>query len=221
MISLDDYLASCEGDDKTIYYLSGDNPEKLRNNPQIEGFLSKNIDVLLFTDTVDDFWVNVNCNYKEAEIKSVTRSDIDLNNATDVKEDKDSDKPVEKGHEALVKYFKESLGTLVKEVKISKKLASTPACLAVADGSMDIRMERYLIEQKQLVGASAKILEINPNHHIIKKISLEIDDKNKDEQNKDLIHLLYDQACIIEGEPVYDVSAFSKRLNSLFEKLAL
>jgi len=221
MISLDDYLASCEGDDKTIYYLSGDNPEKLRNNPQIEGFLSKNIDVLLFTDTVDDFWVNVNGNYKEAEIKSVTRSDIDLNNATDVKEDKDSDKPVEKGYEALVKYFKESLGTLVKEVKISKKLASTPACLAVADGSMDIRMERYLIEQKQLVGASAKILEINPNHHIIKKISLEIDDKNKDEQNKDLIHLLYDQACIIEGEPVYDVSAFSKRLNSLFEKLAL
>ncbi|MBA2629157.1 MAG: molecular chaperone HtpG [Rickettsiaceae bacterium] len=221
MISLDDYLASCEGDDKTIYYLSGDNPEKLRNNPQIEGFLSKNIDVLLFTDTVDDFWVNVNGNYKEVEIKSVTRSDIDINNATDVKEVKDSDKPVEKGHEALVKYFKESLGTLVKEVKISKKLASTPACLAVADGSMDIRMERYLIEQKQLVGASAKILEINPNHHIIKKISLEIDDKNKDEQNKDLIHLLYDQACIIEGEPVYDVSAFSKRLNSLFEKLAL
>ncbi|MCF8493976.1 MAG: molecular chaperone HtpG [Rickettsiaceae bacterium] len=221
MISLDDYLASCEGDDKTIYYLSGDNPEKLRNNPQIEGFLSKNIDVLLFTDTVDDFWVNVNSNYKEAEIKSVTRSDIDLNNATDVKEDKDSDKPVEKGYEALVKYFKESLGTLVKEVKISKKLASTPACLAVADGSMDIRMERYLIEQKQLVGASAKILEINPTYHIIKKISLEIDDKNKHEQNKDLIHLLYDQACIIEGEPVYDVSAFSKRLNSLFEKLAL
>ncbi len=221
MISLDDYLASCEGEDKTIYYLSGDNPEKLRNNPQIEGFLSKNIDVLLFTDTVDDFWVNVNGNYKEAEIKSVTRSDIDLNNATDVKEDKDANKPVEKGHEALVKYFKESLGTLVKEVKISKKLASTPACLAVADGSMDIRMERYLIEQKQLLGASAKILEINPNHHIIKKISLEIDDKNKDEENKELIHLLYDQACIIEGEPVYDVSAFSKRLNSLFEKLAL
>jgi molecular chaperone HtpG len=64
-------------------------------------------------------------------------------------------------------------------------------------------------------------LEINHTHHIIKKISLEIDDKNKDEQNKELIHLLYDQACIIEGEPVYDVSAFSKRLNSLFEKLAL
>ena len=222
MISLDDYLASYEGEDKTIYYLSGDNPEKLRNNPQIEGFLSKNIDVLLFTDTVDDFWVNVNGQYKEVEIKSVTRSDIDLNNSTDTSQEQDeSGNHIEEGHAALVKYFKESLGNLVKDVTISKKLASSPACLAVAGGSMDIRMERYLIEQKQLSSASAKILEINPNHHIIKKISQEIDDKNKDGQNKELVHLLYDQACIIEGEPVYDVSAFSKRLNSLLEKVEL
>ena len=223
MISLDDYLASCEGEDKTIYYLSGDNPEKLRNNPQIEGFLSKNIDVLLFTDTVDDFWVNVNGQYKEVEIKSVTRSDIDLSNSAGASQEQASEKSIEEDHVALVKYFKESLGNLVKDVTISKKLASSPACLAVADGSMDIRMERYLIEQKQLGSASAKILEINPNHHIIKKISQEIDDKSKDRQhkNKELVHLLYDQACIIEGEPVYDVSAFSKRFNSLLEKAEL
>ena len=223
MISLDDYLASCESEDKTIYYLSGDNPEKLRNNPQIEGFLSKNIDVLLFTDTVDDFWVNVNGQYKEVEIKSVTRSDIDLSNSAGASQEQASEKSIEEDHVALVKYFKESLGNLVKDVTISKKLASSPACLAVADGSMDIRMERYLIEQKQLGSASAKILEINPNHHIIKKISQEIDDKSKDRQNKnkELVHLLYDQACIIEGEPVYDVSAFSKRFNSLLEKAEL
>jgi molecular chaperone HtpG len=219
MISLDDYIASCSGEDKTIYYLSGDNPEKLRNNPQIEGFLSKNIDVLLFTDTVDDFWVNVNGIYKEVEIKSVTRSDIDINKSKDDDKEKSTEDHKDEDNTALIKYFKDSLGTLVKDVKISKKLESSPACLSVADGSMDIRMERYLIEQKQLAGASAKILEINPNHHVIKKISQEIDDKSKEAQNKELIHLLYDQACIIEGEPVYDVSAFSKRLNSLLEKI--
>ena len=68
MISLDNYIENCTSEDKTIYYLSGDDPEKLRSNPQIEGFLKKGIDVLLFTDTVDDFWVNVNGNYKEVEI---------------------------------------------------------------------------------------------------------------------------------------------------------
>lgn len=219
MISLDDYIANCkEEGGKTIYYLSGDDPEKLRNNPQIEGFLKKGIDVLLFTDTVDDFWVNVNRNYKEFEIKSVTRSDINLNEKTDSAEDK---KDSDQNNEPLVNYFKESLGSLVKDVKLSKKLTSSPACLSVAEGSMDIRMERYLIEQKQLATASAKILEINPGHKIVMKIANELAQKDKDEENKQLVHLLYDQACIIEGEPVSDVGAFSKRLNLLLERIEL
>ena len=86
---------------------------------------------------------------------------------------------------------------------------------------MDIRMERYLIEQKQLAGASAKILEINPSHKIVIKIANEVAQKSKDEENKQLVHLLYDQACIIEGEPVADAGAFSKRLNLLLEKVDL
>ncbi len=220
MISLDDYIQNCKDEEKTIYYLSGDDPEKLRNNPQIEGFLKKGIDVLLFTDTVDDFWVNVNGRYKDVEIKSVTRSDIDLNDKKDDKTSKDSKKE-SSSFESLIKYFKDTLGSLVKDVKISKKLTSSPACLVVADGSMDIRMERYLIEQKQLAGASAKILEINPDHKIVAKINNEIGKKDKDEENKELAHLLYDQACIIEGEPVADAGSFSKRLNILLEKVDL
>ncbi len=221
MISLDEYIENCKGGDKTIYYLSGNDPERLRNNPQIEGFLNRSIDVLLFTDTVDDFWVNVNGNYKEIEIKSVTRSDIDLGNKKEDKQSTKSKKEKKSSHDELIKYFKDSLGNLVKDVKISKKLASSPACLAVGDGAMDIRMERYLIEQKQLAGATAKILEINPNHKIVIKISNKIGEKIKDERSKQLIYLLYDQACIIEGEPVSDAGAFSKRLNSLLERVSL
>jgi len=220
MISLDEYIANSKDDQKTIYYLSGDNPEKLRDNPQIEGFLSKGIDVLLFTDTVDDFWVNVNGNYKEVEIKSVTRSDINLDGKeSDNKIDESKDKKEDSKRDEVVKYFKESLGDLVKDVKISKKLTSSPACLTVSDGAMDIRMERYLIEQKQLARATAKILEINLDHKIISKITSEIGMKEKEVENKDLVHLLYDQACIIEGEPVMDAGAFSKRLNNLYHAL--
>lgn len=225
MISLDEYIKNCQESslgegNKTIYYLSGDHPEKLRNNPQIEGFLSKGIDVLLFTDTVDDFWVNVNGKYKEYEIKSVTRSDIDLSASNTQSEEKTTPES-EAGTKALVDYFKNILGLLVKDVKISKKLTSSPACLAVADGSMDIRMERYLIEQKQLTRASAKILEINLDHKIVKKINDQLNDQSKNQENQDLVHLLYDQACIIEGEPVFDAAAFSKRLNNLLERIEL
>lgn len=216
MISLDEYLSNCQGQDKTIYYLSGEDAEKLKNSPQIEGFLSKNIDVLLFTDTVDDFWVNVNGFYKDVQIKSVTRADIDLGADADdaASGDKSEVNPESAvNYEKLTSCFKEILGDLVKEVKISKKLTSSPACLAVDSAAMDIRMERFLIEQKQLSGAMAKILEINPDHQIIKKINQSIEKSDVNEETKDLVKLLFDQACIIEGQPVNDPGAFSKRLN--------
>ncbi len=219
MISLDDYIANCKNDDKTIYYLSGDDAVKLKNSPQIEGFLSKGIDVLLFTDTVDDFWVNVNGQYKDYQIKSVTRADINLDNekAEAKKDDKKTD--ISKENEELVSYFKKSLDSLVKKVKISKKLTSSPACLSVDAGAMDIRMERFLIEQNQLPKAVAKILEINPNHKIIKKIALNINNKDQQEENNKLIHLLFDQACVIEGQPVENSGDFAKRLNYFLEKI--
>lgn len=88
MISLDEYIKGFKDGQNTIYYLSGDNPDKLLSSPQIEGLLSKNIDVLLFTDTVDDFWVNVNSEYKGHAIKSATRSDIDVDQATSSSEEK-------------------------------------------------------------------------------------------------------------------------------------
>ena len=224
MISFDDYIKNSEklninNNEKTIYYLSGDDTEKLKNSPQIEGFLSKGIDVLLFTDTVDDFWVNVNGNYKDYHIKSVTRADIDLNTKTDdVKDNVEDSKNI--SDEKLINYFKEALGNLVKDVKISKKLTSSPACLAVLEGAMDIRMERFLIEQKQITGAMAKILEVNPNHKIVQKIVSQIGDTVHEDENKQLIHLLFDQACVIEGQPVADSGEFAKRLNYFLEKVS-
>ncbi len=218
MISLDDYISNFKEGQNTIYYLSGDDSAKLLSSPQIEGFLSKNIDVLLFTDTVDDFWVNVNSSYKGYAIKSVTRSDIDLEKSEqkteETKEGKDE-------YTKLTEYFKEILGKLVKDVRISKKLTLSPACLVVGDGAMDIRMERFLIEQKQLMASSAKILELNPKHKIIEKINAGIISNSKDYANEELVKLTYDQACILEGEPVNDTGEFAKRLNDIVQKAIL
>ncbi|MFY9590173.1 molecular chaperone HtpG [Rickettsia endosymbiont of Halotydeus destructor] len=216
MISLDEYIANFKEGQNTIYYLSGDNPEKLLSSPQIEGLLSKNIDVLLFTDTVDDFWVNVNNNYKDYAIKSATRSDIDIEKTEETAEGKKDVKKSNDEYKELTNYFKEILGELVKEVKISRKLTSSPACLAVSDSAMDIRMERFLIEQKQILNSSAKNLELNPKNKIIEKIFKDLKANNKD--NEELVKLIFDQACILEGEPVADSGAFSKRLNDILQK---
>jgi molecular chaperone HtpG len=217
MISLDEYIQNAKEDIKTIYYLSGNDPKKLRDHPQIEGFISQGIDVLLFTDTVDDFWVNINGRYKDLELKSVTRSNIDLSKNLNSQDEMSSTEKDNSNNASIVSYFKEILGSLVKDVQISKKLTTSPVCLAVNANEMDIRMERYLIEQKQLTSASAKILEINPQHKIIIKIGQDIKTKNNQNTNSALVHLLYDQACIIDGEPVSDVGAFAKRLNKILE----
>jgi molecular chaperone HtpG len=213
MVTLDEYIQNFAEGQKEIYYISGDNIEKLKSSPQIEGFKKKNIDVLLFTDTVDDFWVNIINKYKDFDIRSVTRSDIDLkkyDNSTNKEEDKQK---TDENYAGLISHFKTVLGDLVKDVKISKKLESIPACLAVDDGAMDIRMERFLIEQKQLNSASAKILEINPDHNIMTKIIQDVQNNNVNEDTTDLTKLIYDQACVIENEPLTDPAEFCRRLN--------
>jgi molecular chaperone HtpG len=127
-ISLDEYIANMKPDQDAIYYLSGEDDKKILTHPQLEGFLQRDLDVLLFTDTVDDFWINVNHQYKEKSIKSVTRSDIDLAKIKTEKEGKkkSSSKDSEKDLEKLLEYFKKTLQGLVADVKISGKLTDRP-----------------------------------------------------------------------------------------------
>ena len=236
MISLDDYISNCKQDQKTIYYLSGDDVAKLRSSPHIEGFISKGIDVLLFTDAVDNFWVNTSDKYKDYEIKSATRSSIDLEKI-DSKDNKDNDNNKEENSEKskksdqgpgdeyakLLEYFKKTLCNLVKDVKISKKLTSSIACLTVGDSGMDIHMERLLMEQNKLHSSTPKILELNPKHQIIEKINNNLKLKNGtgDDNQEELVKLIFDQACIVGGDPVSDVGAFSKRFNDFLYKMLL
>jgi len=213
-ITLQEYLDNMQKDQNELYYISGNDEESIKDHPQLEGFISKDVDVLLFTDTVDNFWINVVSQYKDKDIKSVTRTDINLEKNNSKKEDK-KDKDIETAQSELLDYFKDALKDSVKDVKISKKLTDSPVCLAVAEGSMDIRMERFLADQKQLQVPSMKILEINPNHALIKQIEKKIKSKTTSKQSEDLVKLLFDQACILEGEPLKNPVIFSKRMNEL------
>ena len=207
-IALDEYLERMKADQKEIYYLSGENLDAMRNSPQLEGFEKRGIEVLLFNDSVDDFWVQVGHEYKGKQFKSVTRADIEL------EENAAEESPT---HTDLLALFKAELGDKVKDVRVSKKLDSSPVCLAVAAGDLDMRMERFLRDQKQLPeGApmTAKILEINPNHALIMAMELRGDCT----EVRDLINLLLDQAMIAEGENVSDIKAFSQRLSHFLEK---
>jgi molecular chaperone HtpG len=123
----------------------------LRQSPQLEGFAKRGIEVLLLCDHVDDFWVNVVNEYKGKSLKSVTRADIDLDKLDDAKDEtKDEDKKPEDeaSVQALCARIKEILGDNIKDVRTTSKLSNSAVCLAVEEGAMDFRLERFLIEQK-------------------------------------------------------------------------
>ncbi len=215
MISFDEYIENMKGEQNEIYYLAANSLESAKKSPQLEGFLSRGLNVLLLVDHVDNFWTNVVTSYKNIKLRSITRSDIDLEKfATEESSDDQPEVSYQDGDDklqALVEYIKKVLGDKISEVKISKKLKGSPVCLAVKEGGMDIRMERFMVEQKQLQAKSAKILEINTQHPVIRKL---IDDGEGDDSS-DIIQLLFDQACIIEGEEIEDPRSFADRLNKV------
>ncbi|MEZ5690732.1 MAG: molecular chaperone HtpG [Rickettsiales bacterium] len=217
LVKLDDYMARMKEGQENIFYLTGENLASMRQSPQLEGFTSRGIEVLLLSDHVDDFWVNVIQDYKGKQFKSITRSDIDLDNIKSEKDNKDDDSKEEEAPKELMdklcERIKDILKDAVSEVRTTKKLGQSAVCLATKEGGMDFRLERFLLEQKQLTAASTKILEINPKHPIIKRLAekdgLDIDDT---------VWLLLDQAKILEGEEITDPASFTRRLQNFVEK---
>lgn len=195
-------------EDKIIYYIGGEKEDQILKSPQLESFLERGIDVLMFTDNVDDFFVNVVSEYKGFELKSITRADnkIDANKDTQEK-DKSSDE--------LCGYFKQVLGSSVKDVVISDKMTSSPVCLSIPQMGMDSRLEKLLLEQGQIKTSTPKILELNPKNKIIQKIK---NDLALNVKNDNLVKLLFAEAVILFGEQLSDAAEFSKILNELIEE---
>ncbi len=215
LVSLDDYIARMKEGQEAIYYLNADSVQAARASAQLEGFKKRGIEVLLLADHVDDFWVGVNPEYQGKKFKSVVRSGEDLEQLASPQDEQDSDSKVENASDmqALVDKLKMLLADDVRDVRITQKLDSSPVCLAVGEGDMDLRMERFLLEHKQLPRGSAKILELNPHHPVIAQLAASTDDDFIEERAR----LLLDLARIQEGDAVSDVASFAKRLTALME----
>ena len=228
-ITLAQYLERAKPNQDKIYFLTGETVEKIKSSPQLEIFLQKDVEVLYLIDAVDEFWVTVALPYKDKELQSINRHDIDLENVDKKAEEKSEEDENESKNDqdekdvsnsqfsGLLDFIKNILGDKIKEARISKKLTDSPVCLAVDSKAMDIRLERYLLEQKQLNSASAKILEINPKNKIIKKLNKNYQNDDAKNDAKDSIQTLFDLACIIEDEPIKDAKDFSRRLQKLMK----
>ena len=220
LVSLDDYVGRMKEGQDAIFYITGDDIDTLRRSPQIEGFKARGVEVLLLTDPVDEFWIPSVAEYKDKKFKSVTRGGADLSRikAADEPEKPAEDKPAENDLGSLVAALKLTLADAVKDVRISERLTDSPVCLVADEGDMDMHLERLLKQHRQLDTSAQRILEVNPTHPLIRRLTDLAAKDGVSDGLEDVAWLLLDQARIVEGEQIPDPAAFSRRLAVMLEK---
>lgn len=212
LTSLADYVSRMKPDQETIYYISGDNLETLKNSPQIEGFRARGLEVLLMTDTIDDFWLQQVTDFQGKTFKSITKGRIDLSKFPGSAE---TPPQADSNITALADALKETLKDEVSDVRLSDRLTDSPVCLVAGDRDVDMHMERILKIHQKYEAAAKRVLEINGQHPLIKRLANEQKDSKA---FTDAAYLLLDQARIIQGEPVPDPATFARRMASFMEK---
>ncbi len=209
-VSLKEYKERMSEDQKSIYYITGDNEAILRNSPLLEAYKSKNVEVLIMADEIDEVVIPMAGKYDDVELKAINKAGA----ADDLKTD--DDKKNEKEAEPIIKKIKDALGDKVKDVVASSRLTDSPSCVVADENDPTAQMAQMMKAMGQPVPDTVPVLEINPNHDIVKKLT---DIKDKD-LIADVSFLLLEQAQLVEGALLKDPSAFNKRLNRVL-KLAL
>ena len=204
MINLDNYIEEMVEKQDKIYYLAADTLKQAKSSPHLEGFKAKDVDVLLMTDPIDAFWMSQMGTYKEKPFLSVSRDKYDLSELSDESQE-DNDKIQET--DTVAALIKDCLADLVEDVKATTSLVESPVRLVAGEGGLDFNLERILKAQNADFEGGKKILEVNCNHELVKKIP----DLSEGLQ-KSVSRVLFEQARLLDGEMPSDPQQFSKDL---------
>jgi molecular chaperone HtpG len=217
-VSLESYMARMKAGQDKIYYIIADSYAAAAKSPLLEIFKKKGVEVLLLSDPVDHLLVAELAEFDGKQLQSISRGEVDLGKIADAEEAQAEDRQVEQtvsDLDALVGRLKAALDEKVKEVRATSRLTSSPACLVVDEYDMDPSLLRLLKAAGQHIPTMKPILEINPHHPIIVKISGESDEQ----KFADWAAVLFDQSVLTLGEQLEDPIDFVNRLNALLSQL--
>ncbi|TKC83135.1 molecular chaperone HtpG [Trinickia terrae] len=206
-VSLADYVARMKPEQSKIYYVTADTWQAAKNSPHLEVFRKKGVEVLLLTDRVDEWALSYFTEFDGKPLASVARGDLDLGALND--EEKKAQEEIGETMKPLVEKMKEALKDKAKDVRLTFRLTDSPSCLVADDGEMSGYLQRMLKAAGQNAPEIHPILEVNPEHALVKALS--VDSANFD----DWCHLLFDQALLAEGGSLDDPASFVKRTNAL------
>jgi molecular chaperone HtpG len=217
LTSLDEYISRMKEGQDEIYYLSAPTLDAARNSPQLEAFKAKGIEVLFMTDTIDEFWLPMQNDYKQKKFKSITRGAVDLSKVKTPDTAASATPEDNKAAAPLIEKLKQILSGEVKDVTLSSRLVDSAVCLVAPDHGVDIHMQRMLKKSQGYDAQQQHVLEINAAHPVIRKLeTLAANDQNAD-QLRETAFLLLDQARILEGEPLKNPADFARRMTRAIE----
>ncbi len=205
--SFADYKARMKEGQDAIYYITADTLAAAKNSPQLEVFKKKGIEVLLMTDRVDEWALNYLHDFDGTPLQSVAKGAVDLGKLQNEEEKKAAEEAAEAFKPVLAK-LKEALKDRAEDVRATSRLVDSPACLVVSDGGMSLQLARLLKQAGQAAPESKPVLEVNPDHALVKKLDGSV-------HFHDLAQILFDQAVLAEGGMPEDPAAYVKRVNAL------
>lgn len=215
-ISLEDYVSRMKEGQQKIYYITAENFTAASHSPHLEIFRKKGIEVLLLSEQIDEWVVTHLTDFEGKPLQSVTKGELDLGDLADAEEQKQVEQ-VATEMKPLIERLKTALGEKVKEVRVTGRLTQSPACLVADSHGMDSSLERLLKASGQAVPTSKPIIEINPQHAIIKRMNSE----THEGKFQDWALILFDQALLSEGGHLDDPAAFVQRVNEMLVNMSL
>jgi molecular chaperone HtpG len=211
--SLAAYVARKQGGQDKIFYVTADSVNAARSSPHLEVFRTRNIEVLLLCEPIDEWLVGHLGEFEGMAFRDVRRGELELG---EVGADDGRDKADHTAHADLLERLREQLGSRVEDVRVTDRLTESPACIAIGEHDMGEQMRRIMAAAGQPVPDSKPVFEINPEHPLIGRLAAEQDAQ----RFEDLAQVLFDQASLAESRPIENPGNFVRRLNRLLLDLS-
>lgn len=226
-VSLEAYIERMKPGQNAIYFISADSYSTAKNSPHLEVFNDKGIEVLLLTDPIDEWLTTHLTEFDGKPLTSINKGELDLEDVSETEDEEKKEKlkkkkankakKANKEYGDIVVRIKALLDEKVKDVRITDRLTTSPACLVADDNDMGRHLEQILAASGQSMPGSKPILEINPDHMILKRLK----DETDEDRFKDWSHIIFDQALLSEGGKLDDPANFVHRLNKMFLELSV
>ncbi|HHF0165707.1 molecular chaperone HtpG [Haemophilus influenzae] len=208
-VSLEDYISRMKEGQKAIYYITADSYVAAKNSPHLELFNKKGIEVLLLSDRIDEWMLSYLTEFDGKQLQSITKADLDLGDLAD--KESETQKQQDEAFGSFIERVKNLLGERVKTVRLTHNLTDTPAVVSTDNDQMTTQMAKLFAAAGQPVPEVKYTFELNPEHHLVKKVA-EIADET---EFSDWVELLLEQAMLAERGSLENPAAFIKRINKL------